>query len=77
MSDQNELSKQIKEGLLMGGDKNDIQSKPEPKMVIPKLVGYSCPTCGKTAVAEQGRRLMCEGCVNSFLAKNVGFMTEI
>ena len=44
---------------------------------IPKYGRVQCPTCKRTGVAEVGAKIMCETCVNTFLAKNVGLMQPI
>ena len=46
------------------------------KREIPKLALFTCPTCKNETVAAQGSRILCQDCVNTFLAKNVGLMIE-
>ena len=41
---------------------------------IPVFERIICPTCGRKGVAEVGNKVICESCVNEFLAKNVGLM---
>lgn len=48
-----------------------------PSPTIPTLAVFRCPTCGKQSVAESGNKIMCQECVNQFLAKNVGLMEEL
>jgi len=43
---------------------------------IPIFVRIICPTCGRKGVAEKGKQVICESCVNEFLARNVGIMQE-
>ena len=44
---------------------------------IPQFTRYACGGCGKQAVAQKGAQMLCETCVNTFLAKNVGMMREV
>ena len=46
-------------------------SEQQPIPVFHRIV---CPSCGRKSVAEVGRMVICETCVNEFLAKNVGLM---
>lgn len=48
----------------------------EQEVKIPVMAHYKCPTCGASAVAETGGQLLCQQCVNQFLARNVGMMEE-
>jgi ribosomal protein L37AE/L43A len=57
-------------------DKADKVTPPKDQLEIPKLVRYTCPSCGKQAVSKQGATILCETCCNAFLARNVGIMTE-
>ena len=41
---------------------------------IPVFHRIQCPTCGRKGVAEKGKQVICESCVNEFLARNVGIM---
>jgi len=41
---------------------------------IPVFIRIICPTCGRKGVAEEGKQVICETCVNEFLARNVGLM---
>ena len=49
-----------------------MQQKP-----IPVFARYVCPTCNGEGVAEVGQKLLCQNCVNDFLAKNVGMMIPV
>lgn len=44
---------------------------------IPVFIRIECPTCGRKSVAEQGKQVICESCVNDFLARNVGLMRPV
>ena len=35
---------------------------------------YQCERCGRKAVAEANAQMLCQNCVNEFLARNVGVM---
>jgi DNA-directed RNA polymerase subunit RPC12/RpoP len=48
----------------------------ENEVKIPVMAAYKCPTCGASAVAETSAQLLCQQCVNQFLARNVGMMEE-
>jgi len=52
------------------------EDKREP-MKIPEFHEIECPTCHRRSVAEVGRKVICETCVNAFLAKNVGLMQPV
>lgn len=41
---------------------------------IPKLVRYVCDSCGSTSIQVEGAHILCQDCVNTFLARNVGLM---
>jgi reverse gyrase len=41
-----------------------------------EIVTMTCPACGGTAEAERGSKILCQTCVNGFLARNVGLMEE-
>ena len=41
---------------------------------IPELTVYQCVACGNQTVAEKGQQMLCNTCVNTFLARNVGLM---
>jgi DNA-directed RNA polymerase subunit RPC12/RpoP len=45
-------------------------------MELIKIVEYTCPTCGTKTKNQSGMSLLCQECVNSFLARNVGLMQE-
>ena len=47
------------------------------KQPLPVFVRLSCPTCGGEGVAQKGSQVLCQNCVNAFLAKNVGLMEEV
>mgnify|MGYP001819240905 CR=1 FL=1 len=48
------------------------------KIKIPELVAYTCMNPNhKDQVAEKGGQLLCSDCVNEFLARNVGMMSEV
>ena len=49
----------------------------EQEIKIPELAAFKCPSCSKTTVAEKGSKILCQECVNLFLARNVGMMEEI
>ena len=50
----------------------------QPKEVtIPDLTIYQCGGCGRKTVAEVGRQLLCDNCVNEFLARNIGVMQPV
>jgi len=49
--------------------------KANDKMTLPKLERYVCQSCGNTTVQVEGSTILCQDCVNSFLARNVGVMT--
>lgn len=49
---------------------NERQSKPD-------LVEMACPRCQRNAWAERGAQMLCQSCVNEFLARNVGLMEEV
>jgi hypothetical protein len=44
------------------------------EVTIPVLIKYECERGHKPAVAEEGTQMMCQTCVNEFLARNVGLM---
>lgn len=46
-------------------------------MEIPKLAVFKCPTCGRQAVDQVETTMLCQHCVNVFLAKNVGVMEQM
>ena len=48
-----------------------MSNEQQPIPVFQRIV---CPTCGRKGVSEVGRQVICETCVNEFLAKNVGLM---
>lgn len=48
----------------------------ENEVRIPDLRVYRCPRCARKAVSEVGSTLLCQPCVNEFLARNVGIMNE-
>jgi DNA-directed RNA polymerase subunit RPC12/RpoP len=41
-----------------------------------EVVTMKCATCGGTAEAERGSKILCQTCVTEFLARNVGLMEE-
>jgi hypothetical protein len=53
----------------------NTNSPSDPK--IPDLAVFECPGCGNKTVAEKGSTLLCNNCVNAFLARNVGTMQEV
>lgn len=44
---------------------------------IPELVVLGCRTCGRKAVSEKGSQMLCQHCVNEFLARNIGMMVPV
>lgn len=44
---------------------------------IPQLVHVACSKCKGVAVAEKGQKVLCQNCVNEFLASKVGIMEEL
>ena len=44
---------------------------------IPELIKFECPRCRKQAVSEVGSQILCQSCVNEFLARNVGMMVPV
>ena len=44
---------------------------------IPTLRIFECGNCGESQVAAEGSALLCQNCVNTFLARNVGLMTPV
>ena len=42
-----------------------------------EITEYQCNRCGKKAEAEAGSKMLCQSCVNEFLAANVGMMVEV
>ena len=55
----------------MKEDQPQLQIRP-----IPELARYTCPSCLGSTIAEAGQKLLCQECVNQFLAKNVGTMEQ-
>ena len=53
---------------------NRKQDMSEQQQPIPVFIRIICPTCGRKGVAEQDKQVICESCVNEFLARNVGIM---
>lgn len=49
----------------------------ENEVRIPELAIYQCPRCERKSVAEAGSQLLCQPCVNEFLARNVGMMQPV
>lgn len=47
------------------------------EVTIPTLTKYECPRCKRQAVAEVDSQMLCQSCVNEFLARNVGMMQEV
>ena len=47
------------------------------KTQIPQLAVYRCGSCGEETVAAIGSQLLCQNCVNTFLARNVGVMEQV
>ncbi len=43
---------------------------------IPVLVRVHCKSCGGESVVQKGQQVLCQNCVNAFLAKNIGLMEE-
>ena len=41
---------------------------------LPSLVRYVCKTCGNDTIQVEGSTILCQDCVNTFLARNVGVM---
>jgi hypothetical protein len=59
------------------GLREAVQSKRKQVMSeqpIPVFERVVCKTCGRTGVSQIGSPVLCETCVNTFLAKNVGLM---
>jgi len=57
-----------------------VQSKRKQVMSeqpIPVFQRVVCQTCGRTGVSQIGTPVLCETCVNTFLAKNVGVMQPL
>jgi DNA-directed RNA polymerase subunit RPC12/RpoP len=58
-------------------------TKPDPAPQVPglpelpKMQHYACGTCGRTTVGRVGEQLLCDNCVNRFLARNVGLMRPL
>lgn len=44
---------------------------------IPEMEHYICQTCGTTTVSQVGNQVLCQNCVNTFLARNVGLMAPL
>ena len=45
---------------------------------IPVMTGFRCGNPEhEPQVAPKGSKLLCQGCVNDFLARNVGIMEEV
>jgi hypothetical protein len=68
------LPQMIRRGLLeavQSKRKQDMNNELQP---IPVFIRIICPTCGRKGVAEKGNKVICETCVNEFLARNVGLM---
>ena len=51
---------------------NKIELQP-----IPQQEHYVCTTCGSTHVSTVGNQVLCQNCVNNFLARNVGLMRPV
>lgn len=47
------------------------------EVTIPVLAKFECPRCKRQAVAEEGSQMLCQPCVNEFLARNVGMMQPV
>lgn len=47
------------------------------EVTIPTLAKFECPRCKRQAVAEEGSQMLCQPCVNEFLARNVGMMEPV
>ena len=46
-------------------------------MKLPDLAIYQCTACGHEQPAELGSQILCQNCVNKFLARNVGLMQAV
>jgi hypothetical protein len=44
---------------------------------IPQLAVYRCNGCGEETVAAVGSQMLCQNCVNQFLARNIGIMQPV
>ena len=49
----------------------------QEEVTIPTLAKFECPRCKRQAVAEEGSQMLCQPCVNEFLARNVGMMEPV
>ena len=49
----------------------------QEEVKIPTLAKFECPRCKRQAVAEEGSQMLCQPCVNEFLARNVGMMEPV
>lgn len=47
----------------------------EEEIKIPELAVFECKACGNQKVEVREAQMLCQNCVNEFLARNVGLMT--